>query len=187
MSARSPKNSAFTGALSGGARVASSIATTLPFAKTVCTANRTGSDRGKTLASEGVGSAAPFTSPVLGSTRTSPDTLLSQRSKALPLEPAAAEALRKWFDNAHTRSRSLTKETAAAPRLRLPDGDAEGKRLWEEYMDLQHCICRVPPCLCEEVGDVAADHMPVTATIGLDPQQVRRQIRSGPSRSMPPR
>jgi hypothetical protein len=55
---------------------------------------------------------------------------------ALPLEPAAAEALRKWFDNAHTRSRSLTKETAAAPRLRLPDGDAEGKRLWQEYIDL---------------------------------------------------
>ena len=33
---------------------------------------------------------------------------------ALPLEPAAAEALRKSFDNAHARSRPLTKETAAA-------------------------------------------------------------------------
>lgn len=55
---------------------------------------------------------------------------------ALPLEPTAAEALRKWFDNAHARSRPLTKETAAAPRLRLPEGDAEGERLWREYIDL---------------------------------------------------
>ena len=55
---------------------------------------------------------------------------------ALPLEPAAAEALRKWFDNAHVRSRPLTKETAAAPRLRLPKGDAEGERSWREYLDL---------------------------------------------------
>jgi hypothetical protein len=43
---------------------------------------------------------------------------------ALSLEPAAAESLRKWFDNAHARSRPLTKETAGAPRLRLPEGDA---------------------------------------------------------------
>jgi hypothetical protein len=36
---------------------------------------------------------------------------------ALPLEPATAEALRKWFDSAHAQSSPLTKETAAAPRI----------------------------------------------------------------------
>jgi hypothetical protein len=55
---------------------------------------------------------------------------------ALPLESAAAEALRKWFDNAHAQSSPLTKETAAAPRLRPPSGDAEGERMWREYLHL---------------------------------------------------
>ena len=55
---------------------------------------------------------------------------------ALPLDPAASDALRRWFDNAHAQSSPLTKETAAAPHLRPPEGDAEGERLWREYLDL---------------------------------------------------
>jgi len=55
---------------------------------------------------------------------------------AMPLEPAAAEALRKWFDNAQARSSPLTKETATAPRLRPHEGDAEGERMWREYLEL---------------------------------------------------
>jgi hypothetical protein len=55
---------------------------------------------------------------------------------SLPVEPAAGDALRKWFDNLYVRSRPLTVETAAAPRLRLPEGDAEGERLWREYLEL---------------------------------------------------
>jgi hypothetical protein len=44
--------------------------------------------------------------------------------------------LREWFDNAHAQSSPLTEETAAAPRLRPPKGDAEGERMWREYLDL---------------------------------------------------
>jgi hypothetical protein len=55
---------------------------------------------------------------------------------AMPLEPAGAEALGKWFDSAHARSRPLTKETAAAPRLRPPKGDAEGEWMWRQYLEL---------------------------------------------------
>lgn len=55
---------------------------------------------------------------------------------ALPLEPAAAEALRKWFDSAYAQSSPLNIETAAAPRLRPPKGDAEGERMWSDYLDL---------------------------------------------------
>ena len=55
---------------------------------------------------------------------------------SFPLEPAAADALRKWFDYLHAHSRPLTRETAAAPRLRPPEGDAEGERLWREYLEV---------------------------------------------------
>jgi hypothetical protein len=55
---------------------------------------------------------------------------------SLPVEPAAADALRRWIDNLHARSRPLTVETAAAPRLRLPEGDVEGERLWRQYLDM---------------------------------------------------
>jgi hypothetical protein len=55
---------------------------------------------------------------------------------SLPLEPAAADALRRWIDNLHARSRALTVENAAAPRLRLPEGDVEGERLWRQYLEL---------------------------------------------------
>jgi hypothetical protein len=55
---------------------------------------------------------------------------------SLPVEPGVADALRKWFDNLHAHSRPLTVETAGAPRLRLPEGDLEGNRLWRQYLEL---------------------------------------------------
>jgi len=53
-----------------------------------------------------------------------------------PLEPATADALRKWFDNLHAHSRNLTPETAAAPQLQPAEGDAEGERLWQKYLEV---------------------------------------------------
>ncbi|MGA2491574.1 MAG: hypothetical protein ABSF67_01340 [Roseiarcus sp.] len=55
---------------------------------------------------------------------------------ALPLEPVAADALRKWFDSAYAQSSPLNEDTAVAPRLRPPTGDAEGERIWNDYLDL---------------------------------------------------
>jgi hypothetical protein len=55
---------------------------------------------------------------------------------SLPVEPAAADALRKWFDNLYARSRPLSEKTAVAPRLRLLEGDSESERLWRQYLEL---------------------------------------------------
>ncbi|MGE4043549.1 MAG: hypothetical protein AB7F35_01755 [Acetobacteraceae bacterium] len=87
----------------------------------------------------------------------------------LPLEPAAADALRKWFDNLHARSRGLTSETAAAPRLRPPEGDAEGERLWREYLELLDAHDRestVGPIINADTGEVeqAAEPTPSRTT-----------------------
>lgn len=75
-----------------------------------------------------------------------------------PLEPAAADALRKWFDNLHARSRGLTPETAAAPRLRSPEGDADGERLWREYLEvLDGCDqeSAAEPVIDADTGEIA--------------------------------
>ena len=61
-----------------------------------------------------------------------------------PLEPAAADAVRKWFDNLHAHSRNLAPETAAAPRLQPAEGDAEGERLWREYLEVLDGRDRIP-------------------------------------------
>ncbi|HUY05079.1 MAG TPA: hypothetical protein VMV33_17515 [Rhodocyclaceae bacterium] len=53
---------------------------------------------------------------------------------ALPLDAAGANAIRLWFDQAFLHGRPLTKATASAPRLRLPEGTEEGERLWRVYL-----------------------------------------------------
>jgi hypothetical protein len=50
------------------------------------------------------------------------------------IDAAGADALRRWFDSVHAHSRALTSITARAPRLRLPEGTAEGERMWREYL-----------------------------------------------------
>jgi len=51
----------------------------------------------------------------------------------LPIDAVAEDALHKWFDLLTGFSRPLNDTTAAAPRLRLPDGSEEAARLWAEY------------------------------------------------------
>lgn len=54
------------------------------------------------------------------------------------IDAAGADALRRWFDSVHAHSRALTSTTARAPRLRLPEGTAEGERMWREYLKTLH-------------------------------------------------
>ena len=51
----------------------------------------------------------------------------------LPIDAVAEDALHKWFDLLTGFSRPLNDTTAAAPRLRLPDGSEDAARLWAEY------------------------------------------------------
>ena len=51
---------------------------------------------------------------------------------ALPVSAASVGPLTSWFDHAHAGSCRLTRTNAAAPRLRLPEGTAEGDQLWRE-------------------------------------------------------
>lgn len=52
----------------------------------------------------------------------------------LPLADVAGQALVNWFDLLHGNSRPLTRDTALAPKLRLPHGDELGERLWRDYL-----------------------------------------------------
>lgn len=52
----------------------------------------------------------------------------------LPLTDVGEQALINWFDLLHASSRPLTRDTAKAPKLRLPDGTEEGARLWRDYL-----------------------------------------------------
>lgn len=91
---------------------------------------------------------------------------------AFPLEPAAADALRKWFDNVHAHSRPLTVETAAAPRLRLPEGDAEGERLWRAYLALLNAGEHEKPQILVDVetGEVEQAIEPTPSIAGSFPR-----------------
>ena len=96
---------------------------------------------------------------------------------AFRLEPAAADALKKWFDNLHAHSRPLTQETAAAPRLRPPEGDAEGERLWRKYLEIldrrdQHSVEEV--AIHPETGEVewATDPLPSHTKVFPSPDPV---------------
>lgn len=52
----------------------------------------------------------------------------------LPLGDVGEQALINWFDLLHAHSSPLTRATAKAPKLRLPDGTEEGARLWRDYL-----------------------------------------------------
>jgi hypothetical protein len=100
-----------------------------------------------------------------------------------PLEPAAADALRKWFDNLHARSRGLTSETAAAPRLRPPEGDAEGERQWREYLELLDSHeqgSATEPVIDAETGEVeqAAEPTPLCTTGFPRPDPVLLEVQT---------
>ena len=100
-----------------------------------------------------------------------------------PLEPASADALRKWFDNLHSHSRPLTQETAAAPRLRLPEGDAEGERLWREYLEVLDGRDQDPaavPVINAETGEVecAAEPTPSRTAIFPRPDPILLEVQT---------
>ena len=54
----------------------------------------------------------------------------------VPLTTTGAEAVRRWMDWIDQHSKPLTTTTAAAPRLVLPIGTDEGRRLWDAYLAL---------------------------------------------------
>jgi len=76
----------------------------------------------------------------------------------LPLTDIAEQALVNWFDLLHGNSRPLTRDTATAPKLRLPDGTEEGARLWRDYLaKLEAAEAAQPgPAVDPETGEV--DH-----------------------------
>ncbi len=105
---------------------------------------------------------------LVGSRWDATDAVFSAR-----VEPASAEALRKWIDNLHALSSPLTVETAAAPRLRLPEGDAEGERLWRQYLKLlddREQTERVAIIIDPETGDVTAGPEPTPSQAKTFPQ-----------------
>ena len=94
-----------------------------------------------------------------------------------PLEPATADAVRKWFDNLHAHSRNLTPETAAAPRLLPAEGDAEGERLWRQYLEVLDGRDKDPaaePVINADTGEVeqAAEATPSKLNVFPQPDPV---------------
>jgi len=73
----------------------------------------------------------------------------------LPIDAVAEDALHKWFDLLTGFSRPLNDTTAAAPRLRLPDGSEEAARLWAENILRSHENPNAFPAW--KAGDVRGD------------------------------
>ncbi|MBU8541698.1 hypothetical protein [Falsiroseomonas tokyonensis] len=76
----------------------------------------------------------------------------------LPLTDVGEQALINWFDLLHANSSPLTRDTAKAPRLQLPDGDEEGERLWRDYLAKLAAVESEQPAPVVDPETGAVDH-----------------------------
>jgi hypothetical protein len=76
----------------------------------------------------------------------------------LPLTDVGEHALINWFDLLHANSRPLTRDTAKAPKLRLPDGTEEGARLWRDYLAKLAAVQSEQPAPVVNPETGAVDH-----------------------------